>query len=120
MREAKKQRQSSEGPSSLNLFGHPPRLRPLHQIHSYEDLGGLPQLDDVDDILQCRDREADESDELWPGEALQPRKGGSDWEGNRCGYPMCEVKGNKEDFVSCTDEEKRRLVGIHGEERVLN
>jgi len=33
---------------------------------------------------------------------------------------MCEVKGNKEEFVSCADEEKRRLVGIHGEERVLN
>lgn len=115
-----KQRQSSEGPSSLDFFCHPPRLRPLYQIHSHEDLGGLPQLDDVDDVLQCGDWEADKSDELWPGEALQPRKRGRDGGGNRCGYPMREVKGNKEEFVSCTDEEKRGLMGICGEKVVFN
>ena len=31
---------------------------------------------------------------------------------------MCEVKGDKEELVSCTDEEKRRLMGIGDEEGV--
>lgn len=82
-----------------------PRLRPLDQIYSNQDLGSLPQLYDVDDILQRGDGETDESDELWPGEALQQGKRGRDGERNRCSYPVSEVEGNEEEFISSTDEE---------------
>ena len=49
---------------------HPPsRLCPFGQIHPDQDLGSLPQLNDVDNIFQCGDGETDESDKFWPGKA---------------------------------------------------
>ena len=60
-----------EGPSpmasGLSAPGLLSRFRPLNQIDPNEDFRSLPQLDDVDDVLQCRDGETNESDELWPG-----------------------------------------------------
>jgi len=97
---------------------HPPsRFCPLGQIHSNQDLGSLPQLDDVDYVLQCRDGETEESDKLWPGKALQQGKGCQDGERNWRGHPMSEIECDEEEFVAGTDEEERCLVWAGGEER---
>jgi len=72
----------------------------------------LPQLDDVDDILQRGDMETDQSDELWPCEALQQGKRGRDGKGNGRGHPVSEVEGDKEEFVSGTDEEQCCLTPV--------
>jgi len=72
----------------------------------------LPQLDDVDDILQRGDMETDQSDELWPCEALQQGKRGRDGKENGRGHPVSEVEGDKEEFVSGTDEEQCCLTPV--------
>ena len=50
--------------------------------------------------------ETDQSDELWPCEALQQGKRGRDGKENGRGHPVSEVEGDKEEFVSGTDEEQ--------------
>ena len=96
--------------SSLGVLHPLPCLCPLSQVHSNQDLGSLPQLDDVDDILQRGDRETDQSDELWPCKALQQGKRDRDGKGNGRGHPVSEVEGNKEEFVSGTDKEECCLI----------
>ena len=55
--------------SSLDALRFLPCLCPLCQIHSNHDLGSLPQLDDVDDVLQLKieqQRIAMSSDQVRP------------------------------------------------------
>jgi len=99
---------------SLDVLRSPPRLCPFGQIYSDQDLGSLPQLNDVYNVLQRGDGEADKSDELWPGKALQQGKRGRDGGGDWCGHPVSEIECDKEEFVACADEEERCLVwGMH-------
>ena len=57
----------SSAPSGPGTAGLLSCFRPLNQINPNQDFRGLPQLDDVDDVLQCRDGETNESNELRPG-----------------------------------------------------
>ena len=98
--------------SSLDFLCRLPRLRSLHQVHSYEDLGSFPQLDHVDHVLQRRDREADERDELWPRQSLQKGKRCNDGQRNRRRHPVREIQSNEEELIACADEEKRCLTLI--------
>ena len=105
----------SPATSSLDVHRPLPRLCSFGQVHSNQNFRSLPQLDDVDDILQRGDGETDKSDKLWPGKVLQKWKRSRDGERNRRSYPVSEVEGDKEELISSTDKEERCLMSVGGE-----
>ena len=77
---------------------------PLSKIDAHQNLGGLPQLNDVDDVLAQAYREAEEC------ERLRPCKAGEDTiEADRSVDPLNEIQRDKEELVAEAEGEKSGL-----------
>jgi hypothetical protein len=59
-------------PQSLLLGLYLPRMRTLRKIHSDQDLRGLPELYDIDNVLPRTDERTGDRNELGPGELREP------------------------------------------------
>lgn len=86
-----------------------PFLRPLRQIHTDQDFRSLPELYQVDDILQGANREAHESHQLGPGKGQKPGGLRSQRTPERRVNPFHKIKGNEKHFIASADNEKKGL-----------
>lgn len=81
------------------------RCRPLSQVNTHKDLGRLPELNDIDDILQREHREAATRHQLGPCQTTHPERSNTD----RSGNPLHQVQRHKEQLVASTHEKEDAL-----------